>query len=269
MKKRILILGITLSILTLMSFGFLNWRETKIKSVKPLSSMDVAMDQPYTEDQNKSDLDEFFFDVDSRFGTTLTKEDLKAARSINDILSKEMTQGIVTYKSISVIILEDDKQTDIKETGYSDILTDAQRKLLSESDYSTNFLIRTDYQQKNKETGVLEDSYSTPYITIVPEKQAEYIDGKDIFLAYLKEKSEKSRANVQADKLQAAKLYFTVSKKGAIVNIRLDRTSNYPAVDKTMIELISNAPGKWLSAENSNGEKVDQELVISFGLMGC
>lgn len=269
MKKRILILGITLSILAFMAFGFLNWRDTKIESVKPLSSMDVAMDQPFTEDQNKSDLDEFFFDVDSRFGTTLTKVELNRARSINDFLSEDLTQRIVIYKSVSVIILEDDRQTDIKETGSSDVLTDAQRKLLRESDYSTNFLIIADYQQTNKETGVLEDISSTPHITIVPEKQAVYVDGKDMLLSYLKENSEKSRANVQANKLQPAKLYFTISKKGEIVNVKLDRTSNYPAVDETMIELISNAPGKWLPAENSKGEKVDQELVISFGLIGC
>ena len=39
--------------------------------------------------------------------------------------------------------------------------------------------------------------------------------------------------------------------------------------DKKMIELITNLPGKWAPAENQKGEKVDQELVISFGLMGC
>jgi hypothetical protein len=36
-----------------------------------------------------------------------------------------------------------------------------------------------------------------------------------------------------------------------------------------MTELITNFPGTWEPAENSKGEKVDQELVVSFGLMGC
>ena len=30
-----------------------------------------------------------------------------------------------------------------------------------------------------------------------------------------------------------------------------------------------NAPRAWQPAENAKGEKVDQELVISFGAMGC
>jgi hypothetical protein len=269
MKKRILIISIALSTLVLMAFGFMNWSDAKIERVKPLSSKVVAMEQPFAEDRNKPDLVEFFYDVDSRFRRTLTKEDLNRARSIHDILSNDMTQRVETYKSVSVIILENDKQTEIKETGKNDVLTAAQRKLLRESKYSTNFLIRAEYQQKNKETGVMEDSYFTPYITIVPEKQAEYVDGKDALLAYLKENSKEKTAIVEENKLQPGKLFFTITKKGDISNVTLGPSSGYPSIDETMLELITNAPGKWEAAENSKGEKVEQQLVFSFGLVGC
>jgi hypothetical protein len=108
-------------------------------------------------------------------------------------------------------------------------------------------------------------------LTIVPETQAEYSKGKAALKEYLKESSKASRdiANVDPEKLQPAKLYFTVTKKGAIENVKLDRTSNYSLVDEAMIELIKNAPGTWKPAENLKGEKVEQELVVSFGLMGC
>jgi hypothetical protein len=36
-----------------------------------------------------------------------------------------------------------------------------------------------------------------------------------------------------------------------------------------MMELIQMTPGQWQPAENELGEKVDQELVVSFGLIGC
>jgi hypothetical protein len=73
---------------------------------------------------------------------------------------------------------------------------------------------------------------------------------------------------VQADLLKPAKLFFTVTIKGSIKNVYLDRTSGYPDVDKTMIELISKVPSAWEPAQNTKGEKVDQELVVSFGLIG-
>jgi len=58
-------------------------------------------------------------------------------------------------------------------------------------------------------------------------------------------------------------------KIGTITNVKLDRTSGYLNMDKTMVELIKNTPGKWKQAENVKGENVDQELVVSFGMVGC
>ena len=130
-------------------------------------------------------------------------------------------------------------------------------------------MFSADLKEKNAETGVLEDTRWTPYLTIVPEKQAEYSEGKEALMKYLKENSEDARAHIIPEKLQPAKLYFTVTKNGTIAHVRLDRSSNYPVVDKRMIDLITNLPGKWEPAENLKGEKVDQELVISFGLIGC
>jgi hypothetical protein len=36
-----------------------------------------------------------------------------------------------------------------------------------------------------------------------------------------------------------------------------------------MAELIANTSGEWIPAENAQGEKVEQELVLFFGSMGC
>ncbi|MEL7004495.1 MAG: hypothetical protein AAFN93_17440 [Bacteroidota bacterium] len=60
-----------------------------------------------------------------------------------------------------------------------------------------------------------------------------------------------------------------VTKNGTLENVRLTATSGYPSVDELMVELIDSLPAKWNPAENSEGEKVDQELVFFFGLMGC
>ena len=115
----------------------------------------------------------------------------------------------------------------------------------------------------------LQNSHWTLYLAVVPEKQAEYEGGKDALMEYLEENSKEARASIQMDELQPFKLFFTVTKKGTIENVKLDGTSGYLSINNTMIELITKAPGKWKPAENSKGEKVDQELVVSFGLMGC
>jgi len=268
MKKNIIILGTVLITLGLTAFGVRNWNDSTQDQVQTLVSDDVAINTQVIGPINKRIFSDFIYDVGPRFGP-IKKGDLDKARTFDDFISDEHAKQIVSYKSLSVIYIINDKQSDIRETGYSDALTAAQLELLQSADYSTNFLIRAEYQQKNKETGVLEDSYSTPHLTIVPEKQAAYVYGKDALIEYLKENSQRVRTNVIADKLQPAKLFFTVTKIGTIENVKLDRSSNFPAVDKKMIELISKTTGTWEPAKSLKGEKVDQELVVSFGLMGC
>lgn len=115
----------------------------------------------------------------------------------------------------------------------------------------------------------LEKIRSTLYLAVVPEKQAEYEGGTDALMEYLKENSKEARASMQMDELPPFELVFTVTKKGTIENAKLDGSSGYLWIDNTMIELITKAPGKWEPAENSKGEKLDQELVVLFGLRGC
>ncbi len=121
----------------------------------------------------------------------------------------------------------------------------------------------------NKEAGKFEQGVFTPYLTIVPEKQALYVNGMDALIDYLKESNKENTAIVRRSELKPGQLYFTVNKEGTISNVELITTSGYPYIDKILAELITNAPGEWEPAENSKEEKVDQKLILSFGAMGC
>jgi len=83
------------------------------------------------------------------------------------------------------------------------------------------------------------------------------------------ENSKEKTAIIKRDKLQPGRVSFTVTKDGAIKNVKLTSTSGYTSVDKTLVELITKMPKKWKPATNSKGDKVDQELVFFFGVAGC
>ena len=280
MKKRIKILKVIIVTLCFSTIGAMSCKEAKTESLQTIESKDVAINTNVViEKPNKTIFTDFIYEIGPRF-SPIKKSDIEKATSIATFFDEKQLQAIESLNTISVIFIINDEQSDIRATGTSEQLNKAQLNLLKSAGYSTHFLIRADYKMKNEETGELEDSYSTPHLTIVPEKQAEYLDdsqqlinrdGKMALKEYLKNHSLEARtkANVDAEKLKPAKLYFTVSKTGIIENVRLDRSSNYPIVDDAMIELIKNAPGEWLPAENIDGEKVDQELVVSVGLMGC
>jgi hypothetical protein len=270
MKKSIIIFFAASITLSLMAFGAIHWNGSETDQLEKSESNEVAIKTPALEKMEKRIFTDFIYDVGTRFNP-IKKSDLDTIRSFNDIIGQEHAQRIVEYKLVTVILIINDEQSNIREAGSSDVFTATQLKFLHALDYSTNLMIWADYQGKNKKTGALEDTSWTPYLTIVPERQAEYINGKEGLMEFLKEnvKDAVVKANVIAEKLKPAKLFFTVTKNETIENVILERSSNYLLVDEKMIELIKKTAKKWQSAENFEGDKVDQELVVSFGLMGC
>lgn len=268
MKKNTLILSTIFLSLILITFGFSNLANSNIEQSEPIINKTFSINKQVPKKVENSIFTDFIYDVGPRF-SAIKKREVDKATSITTFLDKKQLQSIASLKSASIILIEDNKRTDTKTTGHSEKLTTSQLKYLQSFDYSTSFLIRVEYQQINKVTGELEDSSSTPHLTIVPEKEANYLKGKYALKRFLKENSEIARVHVDPEKLKPAKLYFTVTKKGTIKNVKLDRSSGYPLVDEKMIELINNTPEKWSPAENYKGEKIEQELVVSFGLMGC
>lgn len=290
MKKRIIIFVAVLITLCLTVFGVLERKdlksETSEASIIKAIALNTTFEEKVTKESNiettigsifKKDsikvkpeiFEDFIYDVGPRFAP-MKKSAIEKATSLEDFFTWEELRVISEIKFIEIIIIENERQTPKRAISYTKTFTDAQLKLIQSFDYTSHFNIRVEYLEKNS-VGKLEHKFNSPHITIVPEKQTEYVNGKDELKKYLRENSREARikANVDPMKLQPAKLYFTVTKEGNIENVKLDRTSNYPLVDKTMIELIKNLPGNWKPAENAKGNKMNQEQVVTFGLMGC
>ena len=264
MNKKTIFFSIALIILSLLAYGLIGRNDSEKEQLETAMNTSVVSAKKIEKKIDDTPNLDFVYDIGPRFNT-IKRDDLVNAKSFSDFIGKEHSDRIESYQSLSVILLEDSNQTDVKKTTNSGVFSADQIKFLRSLDYSTNIMIWADYTEKVKGTGELIESYWTPYLTIVPNKQAVYENGKDALLNYLKEET----TIVQKDKLKSAKLYFTITKNGTISNVKIVRTSGHQSIDNMMIELMHKIPGKWQAAENSKGEKVDQELVISFGSKGC
>lgn len=204
---------------------------------------------------NKGSFD-FLYDIDSRFNATITKENLRKAVSAVEIVPGEASWWRYPIHSLKVTLLNGREET---RTGDNAVLNKEQLQLLRTADYSQDLRLvaSTKYE------------HLTYFITITPERGAEYISGKDVLIAYLKNSSKDATAKIKEEDLRPGKIFFTVTAKGTISGVELISTSGYPAIDKTMVDLITNAPGKWAPAANAKGENIDQGLVFSFGIIGC
>ncbi len=207
------------------------------------------------------------YDVDSRFNTTITKEKLHRATSILEILPEKATQFLVGYNQVKVGLLTKNGET--IAIGKNEVLNGEQIELMRDADYSTNFFIRSDCFKKYSYSGFTEPYELVYYISVTPEKEARYIPGHSALIEFLKDGSKAEISIAQEGGLRSGKISFTVTKTGAVTDVSLDSTSGYASIDQKMKQLIETLPGKWAPAEDEKGQKVDQQLVFSFGMIGC
>lgn len=267
MKNRIILATAGVLSLGLLAFGFSKWDSLRMKGVKSTKIEPAIFNYYFEAGADDNEYTDFFYDMGSRF-KGISKSTIQNASTISEMLDQQEIDQVDSYKRVSIIILKNDEQTDIRESGYTDKLTESQLKLFSTFTYSTNFLIRADYIPKDKS---MQDEFNsfTPHFTVVPEKQAEYVDGKDALLTYFGARNKKNTKNLDIKMLRPAKMYFTVTTEGKITDIRLDYSCGYSNIDIDMIELLTNTSGKWTPAQNGKGEKIEQELVVSYGMVGC
>ncbi|MEH6535589.1 MAG: hypothetical protein V7719_04305 [Psychroserpens sp.] len=271
MKKNIIIFGTKLAITSVLIFSFLSCNHTvKSNEANSSNNSDLALVNSNLEPTTNNKIPDLYYGVDTRFAA-IKKTDIHNATTIYDFLNDGEAQQIAHINSVGIIIIKDNQQSEIQEYGESDQLTDAQLKILRSTDYFSHFTIRTEFKEKNKETGKLDERFFGPHITVVPDKQAVYIDGNEALINYLKDNSKESMTIIKGDNLGAIKISFIVTKEGTVSKVTHDAmTTGYSSIDKKLIELVKNIPGEWTAAENSKGEKIDYEFVFTFGpANGC
>ncbi len=270
MKKSIIILGTALAILSVLILGFTNWNNDAANASKSSDNKTLALENHNIEEPKYKVIPDLYYGVDTRFAA-VKKTDIQKATTIYAFLNEGEKQQIAHINSVNIVIIKDNRQSELQTYGTSDQLTDAQIKLIRSTDYFNHFTIRTEFKEKKKETGKLEERFFGPHITVVPDQQAIYVNGKDELIKYLKDNSRDDINIIKDDKLGAIKLSFIISKQGTVKDVKHDAmTTGYPSIDERFITLIKKIPGKWIPAENSRGEKIEQELVFTFGpANGC
>lgn len=269
MKKRAIIFTAAIISFSITAFSLISW--------SPISELECSSAQKKNIVFEQSNLinilgleaePEFHFAVGTRF-EGIEREKLLLANSIHDFLTKDQMADVESYLSVRIVIIENDRQTDIRIWGEDDVLTEEQKELLRSMDYSSNFTVRADYRELISGSGQLRNNYFSPHLTVVPEKQVEYSEGNEGIIEFIRKQSRAEVAKVNRDSLYASKLYFTIDTVGKVKGLYLNRTCNYPELDQKVFELIQELPGTWTPAENGKGKKVEQELVFSYGMMGC
>ena len=60
-----------------------------------------------------------------------------------------------------------------------------------------------------------------------------------------------------------------MTASGKVSGVKLDATSGYREIDRSLVKLVKNMPEKWPSAKDANVKAIAQELVFFFRSEGC
>lgn len=268
MKKSILIIGAVILSGGLLALNYFQEDAAATEQSSSLKTSSIKFNDRLAGQMGIMNKVPFALDMGPRF-RPITKSRLDTVLSFEEFLSPEELEMIVEVKQLELIIFEDEKFSDIRLQTKGMRFSEEQLKLMRKMAYSTNFTLRADYVKEGPIMGHRIIDYIAPCLSLVPEKQAEYLPGNGAFYEYVREGAGKVFDKTQGERLGAANLYFTVYPNGEIGELELKSSSNHPELDQKIIHLMEELPGEWEAAENAEGEKVAQQMVLSFGTFGC
>lgn len=206
------------------------------------------------------------FEVSGNYSRPITKEKLTGAKSLNDLIPYYPTNWITDY--ISVEISATSNGQFIKGISANNILSTEQKNILNAIDLGSDLAINVKYNYLNPVTNIIENNKMNVSMTVVPEKEAECVTGKQQLIKYLKENAIDKISETILEQFQQAVVLFTINENGEINNANIFMTSGDSKTDILLLEVINNMP-KWKPAENRKGIKVKQEFKFSVGKGGC
>ena len=259
MRNKLIVLSLLLATIGVVSFGFVN-----AKGLVEVDGLETEID---TLKVNKNIIKtNLFYAVGGVYLRSVTKSKLQKSRVLSDFIEGYPVNWISAYTSVE--ISSDYNGGKVNLMSMNDILSDKQKKMLSELDIDAGIIVKVKYNTKNVITDALEKSEMNVSLTVIPEIEAEYIGGYKKMIAYLKDNSSDKIAIISDEGVQPSSLRFLIDKTGRAENVRLIKKSGNTEVDNLLIELIENMP-KWNAAKNLKGESISQQFDFRIGADGC
>jgi len=260
MKNKLIVFSLLIVAISVVAYGVV-----KKDTASEIDELEIAIKSPkVNKDEQKTNL---FYAVGGAYSRSVRKSELQKSKLISDFIEGYPVNWISAYISVEISNEENGVETSL--LSKSDVLNDAQRNMLANSNIGAKIVVKVKYSTKNKITHELEQSEMKVSLTVIPEVEAEYSGGYKKLIAHLKENSADKIAIISIKQVLPLLIKFSIDKTGAADNVELIKTSGSTEIDNFLIELIVNMP-KWNPAKNLKGENVSQQFDFKIGAMdGC
>jgi hypothetical protein len=265
MKRNFLILSASIAFFCISAFTFNKWSNRKnihLKAEKPQATVF------YNKYLFKALDNSVYYNVESRL-MPLSKGKLSNPNSLLNDLTKKADESFKDIAFISIAKLSADMLPDKRVDAEGKLLNESQINLLKSLNYQDQVLLQIIIKKINPNNGKIVNRSLTSYLTIVPEKETEYSQGKEVFLDFVRKNTDTETLNIKKEKRGSGRISFLVLPNGDVSSIKIENSSKLKKLDDKLINLLNKTQGKWNPARNALGEPVSQELIFVFGNQGC
>ncbi len=197
---------------------------------------------------------------------SLKKAEFPLGYYANTPMSYDM---LIDYNSVEISDTLNGKN--IIANSNSEILSPAQKKLLSNAALGSTLRIVVKFKLKNRyAVSNNENIYEGfLYLKILPSIEAEFPGGMDQFVNYINTNIyDKCTSNKEYAQLSFMKIKFTVDKNGSITGTKILEGYKNEQLNRRVLDALNKMP-KWKAAMNSKRMNVPQSFEFYFGSNGC
>ena len=254
----------------LFSFGFLITIFTQCKEIDQLTAqMTTDPESLVNSKVSKNDL-YLDYSIGNRFNNTIGMETLKSAQTAAELIpDPERINAIHSFQNIQISSFAKSRKDWETAKATDENLNNEQKAILQKLGYGQSFSVTGNIKMQRAHDKTIIADTLVYYISILPHQVAEYTPGNDSLISYLKSNSKQVINLATKDKLKPGKIDFNITKQGEVSSVKLTDSSGFDSIDKKMLELIQNLPGRWNSAKNIRDENVAQKLTFFYGAIGC
>jgi hypothetical protein len=194
---------------------------------------------------------------------SIAENKLADANTLSDLNKRYPATWMKEYQSVEISAMVNGTKT--TAVGNSEVLTPAQKELLQQADHGGEIAVSVTYVPAN----TLEDNPAQEYafnMVVMPDQSAAYAAGEEALHQYLENNciAKVAQGSFQGYDLSAIK--FTVTEQGHIADVQVVLPSQDAKMDEMFIAALSKMPN-WQPAQFSDGDKVQQEFVLTIGNM--
>ncbi len=197
------------------------------------------------------------FTLKGKYERPIKKETICESKLISEVIPGYPVNWISSYTSVEIQSLSAEKT--MKAISTTDTLNTEQKNLLKMVDVGTDLIFKINYSYNTPVTHTIENNELFTTLTIIPEKEAEYIGGNNQMKNYISESGINKIPKETIKEFRQAVIHFTIDTDGKIVEASIIKTSGNSKTDSLLLETINQMP-KWKPAETMNGLKVKQKF---------